>query len=80
MLSVSNASGPTSLPSLVDRMKKAPGQVNFGSGGPGTTAHLAEALFLKQAAVQGEMIQYRGSDPALAVTGAFVATPETAAR
>lgn len=66
VLSVSNASGLTSLPSLVDRMRKAPGKVNFGSGGPGTTAHLAEALFLRQAAVQGEMIQYRGSGPALA--------------
>ncbi|WP_370590429.1 Bug family tripartite tricarboxylate transporter substrate binding protein [Xylophilus sp. ASV27] len=65
VLSVSNAGGVKSLASLIDTMKKSPGKVNFGSGGPGTTAHLAEALFLKLADVQGEMIQYRGSGPAL---------------
>jgi tripartite-type tricarboxylate transporter receptor subunit TctC len=65
VLSVSNAGGVKSLPELIDKMKKSPGKVNFGSGGPGTTAHLAEALFLKLANVQGEMIQYRGTGPAL---------------
>jgi tripartite-type tricarboxylate transporter receptor subunit TctC len=65
VLSVSNAAGVTTLPSLIEKMKKAPGKVNFGSGGPGTTAHLAEALFLKLADVRGEMIQYRGTGPAL---------------
>ena len=65
VLSVSNATGVTQLPALIDKMKKAPGKINFGSGGPGTTAHLAEALFLQQAGVQAEMIQYRGSGPAL---------------
>ncbi|XAH21395.1 tripartite tricarboxylate transporter substrate binding protein [Xylophilus sp. GW821-FHT01B05] len=65
VLSVSNAGGVKNLASLIETMKKSPGKINFGSGGPGTTAHLAEALFLKLADVQAEMIQYRGSGPAL---------------
>lgn len=65
VLSLSNQSGVKDLPSFIARMKANPGQVNFGSGGPGTTAHFAEALFLKQAGVKAQMIQYRGSGPAL---------------
>lgn len=65
VLSVSNASGIQDLPSLIGKMKSAPGTLNFGSGGPGTTAHFAEALFLQQAGVQGQLVQYRGTGPAL---------------
>lgn len=65
VLSVSNASGIQDLASLVGKMKSAPGSMDFGSGGPGTTAHFAEALFMQQAGVQGQLVQYRGSGPAL---------------
>lgn len=65
VLSVSNQSGIKDLPSFIATMKANPEKVNFGSGGPGTTAHLAQALFLKQAGVKAKMIQYRGSGPAL---------------
>lgn len=65
VLSVSNASGIKDLPELLDRMKRNPGKLNFGSGGAGTTAHLGEAMFLNMAKVQGTLIQYRGSGPAL---------------
>ncbi|WPB58299.1 hypothetical protein [Xylophilus sp. GOD-11R] len=43
VVSVGNASGITDLPGLVERMKQQPGKVDFGSGGPGTTAHFVEA-------------------------------------
>lgn len=66
VLSVSNASGIKDLPGLLDRMKRQPGKLNFGSGGPGTTAHLAEALFLTMAKSDAALVQYRGSGPALA--------------
>jgi tripartite-type tricarboxylate transporter receptor subunit TctC len=46
-------------------MRKEPGKINFGSGGPGTTAHLSEALFLHLSKTKGELVQYRGSGPAL---------------
>lgn len=65
VLSVSNASGIKDLPDLLDRMKRNPGKLNFGSGGPGTTAHLAEALFLNMAKSEATLVQYRGSGPAL---------------
>lgn len=65
VLSVSNKSGIKTLPELLARMKSPP-KLNFGSGGPGTTAHLAEGMFLHLSGTQGELIQYRGSGPALA--------------
>ncbi len=65
VLSVSNKSGIKTLPELLSRMKSPP-KLNFGSGGPGTTAHLAEGMFLHLSKTQGELIQYRGSGPALA--------------
>ncbi|MDA7416457.1 tripartite tricarboxylate transporter substrate binding protein [Xenophilus arseniciresistens] len=65
VLSVSNASGIQDLPGLIGKMKSTPGALNFGSGGPGTTAHFAEALFMQQAGAQGQLVQYRGSGPAL---------------
>jgi hypothetical protein len=65
VLAVSNKSGLKSLPELLDRMRKEPGKINFGSGGPGTTAHLSEALFLHLSKTKGELVQYRGSGPAL---------------
>jgi tripartite-type tricarboxylate transporter receptor subunit TctC len=66
VLSVSNKSGITSLPEMLKRMRTGGSKLNFGSGGPGTTAHLAEGLFLNISKGQGELIQYRGSGPALA--------------
>jgi tripartite-type tricarboxylate transporter receptor subunit TctC len=66
VLSVSNKSGITSLPEMLKRMRSGGPKLNFGSGGPGTTAHLAEGLFLHISKTQGELIQYRGSGPALA--------------
>lgn len=63
---VSNASGIQDLKGLVEHMRQNPGKVNLGSGGPGTTAHLAQSLFLKEAGVKGTLVQYRGTGPALA--------------
>lgn len=65
VLAVSNASGIRDVGSLLARMRENPGKVNFGSGGPGTTAHLAEALFFNMNRVEGTLVQYRGSGPAL---------------
>lgn len=65
VLSVSNASGIKDLPGLLNYMRSNPGKTNLGSGGPGTTAHLAEALFLNMAKADGTLVQYRGSGPAL---------------
>jgi tripartite-type tricarboxylate transporter receptor subunit TctC len=66
VLSVSNASGVQTLPQLIDALKMRPGSFNFGSGGPGTTNHLAAAMFLYQTGTKAEIIQYRGAGPAIA--------------
>lgn len=65
MLSVSNGFKAQDVKSLISTMKEKPGEINFGSGGPGTTAHFAEALFVKLADAKAELVQYRGSGPAL---------------
>ena len=65
VMAVSNASGIKDLPALMDYLKRNPGKANFGSGGPGTTAHLAEALFLIMNKVDATLVQYRGTGPAL---------------
>lgn len=65
VLSVSNASGIKDLPDLLARMKQNPGKVNFGNGGAGTTAHLSEAIFLNMTKADAQLVQYRGSGPAI---------------
>lgn len=66
VMAVSNASGIKDLPGLLAHLRKNPGKVNLGSGGPGTTAHLAEALFLNMTRTDAQLVQYRGSGPAIA--------------
>ncbi len=65
VLSVSNKSGIPDLPTLLSSMRDKKLVPNLGSGGPGTTAHLAEAMFLQMAKGEGQLVQYRGSGPAL---------------
>ena len=65
VLAVSNKSGIQDLPEMLRRLKSGELKPDLGSGGPGTTAHLAEAMFLQMSGAQGELIQYRGSGPAI---------------
>lgn len=66
VLAVSNKSGIQDLNGLMARMKSGDQRLNFGSGGPGTTSQMAEAVFIKMVGGQGELVSYRGSGPALA--------------
>jgi len=43
-----------------------PGKLNFGSGGPGTTPHLAGEMLKMMARVQMTHVPYKGGGPALA--------------
>lgn len=65
VLGVSNKSGIQDLGSMLKRMRDGSLKPDMGSGGPGTTAHLAEAIFLQLAKGKGELVQYRGSGPAI---------------
>ena len=51
---------------LIALAKARPGQIDYGSGGSGSSAHLAAELFNQMAGVQMREIPYRGAGPALA--------------
>ncbi|MBV9523062.1 MAG: tripartite tricarboxylate transporter substrate binding protein [Alphaproteobacteria bacterium] len=50
---------------LIARAKAEPGTINFGSGGLGTTPHMAGELFSIQADVRMVHVAYRGEAPAI---------------
>ena len=60
---------------LIAAAKKAPGQVNYGSGGNGSPQHIAMALFASQAGVQMKHVPYKGAtQAAMGVAGKEVDT------
>lgn len=54
-----------SLPELVAYAKAHPGQLNYGSAGPGSIFHLAGEMLEQQAGVQMTHVAYKGASPAL---------------
>jgi tripartite-type tricarboxylate transporter receptor subunit TctC len=65
MLVVHPSVGAKSVPELVNVAKTSPGKLNFGSGGPGTTPHLAGEMFAMMAGVKMVHVPYKGGGPAL---------------
>jgi tripartite-type tricarboxylate transporter receptor subunit TctC len=55
----------TSLPELLDFLRKNPGKLNYGSAGNGTSHHLAGELFKLQTKTFITHIPYRGAGPSL---------------
>ena len=55
----------TTLPQLLDYLRKNPGKLNYGSAGNGTSHHLAGELFKFQTKTFITHIPYRGAGPAL---------------
>lgn len=55
-----------SLKELIAHAKANPGKLNFGSGGPGTTPHLAGEMLKTMTGLQMTHIPYKGGGPALA--------------
>jgi tripartite-type tricarboxylate transporter receptor subunit TctC len=54
-----------SVRDLIALAKAKPGTINFGSGGLGTTPHMAGELFSLQAGVKMVHVAYRGEAPAI---------------
>lgn len=54
-----------SVRDIINAAKAAPGKLNYGSFGNGTSAHLAGALFANLAKVDITHVPYKGSSPAL---------------
>ncbi len=55
-----------SVPEFIAFAKANPGKLNFGSGGPGTTPHLAGEMLKSMAGIDVTHIPYKGGAPALA--------------
>ncbi|MBL8328625.1 MAG: tripartite tricarboxylate transporter substrate binding protein [Rubrivivax sp.] len=55
----------TTLPQLLEHIRKNPGRLNYGSAGNGTSHHLAGELFKMQTRTFITHIPYRGAGPAL---------------
>jgi tripartite-type tricarboxylate transporter receptor subunit TctC len=58
-------SGIDSVADLIAAAKVKPGALNYGTYGPGTSAHLAGELFNSLAKVKMTAIHYRGAAPAI---------------
>ncbi|MGZ8228325.1 MAG: tripartite tricarboxylate transporter substrate binding protein [Burkholderiales bacterium] len=54
-----------SVKELIALAKAKPGQLNFGSGGPGNSTHLAGELFKSLAQINIVHVPYKGSGPAI---------------
>jgi tripartite-type tricarboxylate transporter receptor subunit TctC len=65
VLVVSNAMPVKSVQDFVAYAKSHPGKVNFGSGGTGTSVHLAGELFNAKTGAKMVHIPYKGSAPAM---------------
>ena len=55
----------TTLPQLLEHVRRNPGRLNYGSAGNGTSHHLAGELFKMQTKTFITHIPYRGAGPAL---------------
>jgi tripartite-type tricarboxylate transporter receptor subunit TctC len=56
---------PNTVKELIAYVKANPGKVNFGSGGPGVTNHLAMELLRSTAGIDMVHVPYKGGPPAL---------------
>jgi tripartite-type tricarboxylate transporter receptor subunit TctC len=61
VLLVNPESGINSVKDLVERARAAPGKLNYGSNGNGTTIHLSSELLKSQARIHVVHIPYRGT-------------------
>jgi tripartite-type tricarboxylate transporter receptor subunit TctC len=54
-----------SVPELIEHARAHPGKLSYGSGGAGSTTHLAAELFKSMAKVDIVWVPYKGNSPAL---------------
>jgi tripartite-type tricarboxylate transporter receptor subunit TctC len=62
---VNPGSGINSIADLIAAAKAKPGALNYGTFGPGTSAHLAGELFNSLAQVKMTAVHYKGAAPAI---------------
>ncbi len=66
VISVSKKSGIQTLGALMTLLKKDGAAINFGTAGPGSTGHIAAAMFLYVSKTNATLVNYRGAGPAIA--------------
>jgi tripartite-type tricarboxylate transporter receptor subunit TctC len=71
VLVVTPSTGIASVKDLIARAKAAPGKLDYGSGGVGSSLHLAAEMFKLQAKVDIQHIPYKGTNDLIAdlITG-----------
>jgi len=65
LLVVNPSLPPKSVKELVAFAKSKPGELNYGSSGVGTTAHLGAELFNRMAGIKITGVPYKGGGPAV---------------
>ena len=65
LMQVNPAFPVNTVPEFIAYAKANPGKINFGSGGTGTTQHLAGELFKMMTGITMVHVPYRGSAPSL---------------
>ena len=66
LLMVRSGLGPRTLAELIALCKQKPGEITFGSGGPGSSAHLAMELLLNVSGIKALHVPFRGVAAAIA--------------
>ena len=66
ILVVHRSLGVKSLQALIAKAKAEPGKINYGSGGVGSSPHLAAELFKQAAGINLEHIPYKGTNDLIA--------------
>jgi len=66
ILMVRSDLGPKTLAELIALCKQKPGEITFGSGGPGSSAHLAMELLLNVSGIKALHVPFRGVAAAIA--------------
>ena len=61
VLLVSSQDAARSLKDILERARKEPGKITYGSSGPGTSSHLAGELLSAMASIELTHIPYKGS-------------------
>lgn len=65
VLIVNNGLPVKDVAGLIELARKKPGELNYGSGGPGTSQHLAGVMFATRANIEMTHVPYKGAAPAV---------------
>src|SRR5262245_22739147 len=66
LVMVTHSQAPVkSMKEVINLARIAPGKLNFGSGGPGSGAHLAAELFIHTAGIRLGHVPYKGTAPSI---------------